>query len=418
MTVGDKVDAAVSFLENEMDIASGLMIINDPKNHGGPGGAPSNYWDNLPFGFKDAYSNAYFYQALDALAGIAEMKGDAAGVQKWNNLKTLVHTRYDQEFWDSNNGRYIGSKDRRGNSWDFGFTFVNTEALASGLGDASKAAAVYDWMDRRDPRAYMWAWAPTANTARIEGRSIPCSLGMSCFWWNGLGKGTAEEPFWEGPIGLHSSATFGQHLENGGAIFYTSHYDLMSRFKYFGADNARERFRGIMDEFKIDQLIRDPKNTSFLWVESYPGAGDWHQEWRDGPEWKIGLIGEYPENGLVPATFLYGFLGIDADYDGLEIFPKLSSDMTYASVKDLTYGKKNYSISVEDDAVYIETTDGKDDTSFILGNLKPETEYKVTHSNHTDGETFDAVIMSDAEGIILFKELKLAGSHQIKLELN
>ena len=157
-----------------------------------------------------------------------------------------------------------------------------------------KATDIFDWLDGTRTIAgdtstgsniYYYTLAPRANTLAIESTGSP-------YWW--------QDP---GGISVTGPASWDQHLENGGFIFYTAFYDILARAAYKGIDNAYARMKTIAGEFAVDELRRDPTN-------SY------------GAAWRIGVTGEFPESGLVPAAFLYTVAGIDASKDGLTIAPE------------------------------------------------------------------------------------------------
>lgn len=93
-----------------------------------------------------------------------------------------------------------------------------------------------------------------------------------------------------------------------------------------GADDAFGRFSVIMEEFHKDSLRRN----------SYSQHGEYIE----------GVIGEFPESGLVPYAFISGFLGINPDVKGLKISPNLPSDMDYAGISEYWYGNREYSIQI------------------------------------------------------------------------
>lgn len=96
---------------------------------------------------------------------------------------------------------------------------------------------------------------------------------------------------------------YGNQMQNGGSIFYISHYDVGGRVR-MDADNAAERFNTIIEEFHKDELRRDPDS------EFSVGAGG---------GFLLSINGEFPESGLVPLTFLKDFVGISAEVRGLRI---------------------------------------------------------------------------------------------------
>jgi hypothetical protein len=114
----------------------------------------SCYYDILPFGYKDAYTNADYYLSLKAMADLEDCLGNTAQAQVYRDQLPGVRQKYNDTFWrtgrDRNGAaRYIGSVDVNGADHDYGFTFINTKALEAGLVDdyPERAAAIYQWMD-------------------------------------------------------------------------------------------------------------------------------------------------------------------------------------------------------------------------------------------------------------------------------
>lgn len=391
MTVGQKLDLAMSYILNSLNGANGLMIIDNGENTGKADGHASNYWDNPKFGYKDAYSNIYFYKALLSMSGIESMRGNQTNAAYYADLAAEAKANYDATFYDTGKGRYVGSIDVTGHVWDFGFSFVNLEALANGLGDNTKAASIFGWLDGSRIIAGdtstgtdiydAFKYAPRANTLKIESTGAP-------YWWNDLG----------GFITVTGNASWGQHLENGGTIFYISFFDLLARAKYLGADNAKARFDAIMAEFAGDELRRDR-------INSYGNA------------WIDGVIGEYPESGLVPTAFLYGFQGISATKDGLVINPNLSTDMTYAGVNNLVYDSVLYHITTySSKKIEIATDNGSTKTINVkIGNLTPNTAYTIINYDLTHATNVTTMVTSNASGEISLSE-SVAGSRKIVLQ--
>ena len=93
------------------------------------------------------------------------------------------------------------------------------------------------------------------------------------------------------------------------------------------ADDAFGRFSVIMDEFHEDSLRRNARTYYGEYVE--------------------GILGEFPESGLVPYTFVSGLCGINPTVKGLEISSNLPSCMDYAGVSEYRYGNRVYSIRVD-----------------------------------------------------------------------
>ena len=342
-TMRSKVEKAMSYMMNTLKGSTGIMTILDPEKDGTASGMSSNYWDvHKAFGYMSAYENAFFYASLLAYADICEFEalglergGDAAGAQakravaeEYRGYAENTKRLYNELFWDEAKGRYIGSINADGVRVDLGFTFVNYMAVAYGLADEEKARQIYDWVDGErivegdtsTGEDIYGKFKYASRSTTVDASSVTDENG-AYYWYDHGG----ELPCTPGSFG-----GYGNQMQNGGTIFYISYYDLMGRIGELGADNAFERFSVIMDEFHIDSLRRN----------SYSQYGEYIE----------GVIGEFPESGLVPYAFISGFLGINATARGLEICPSLPSGMDYAGISEYWYGNREYSIKISRDA--------------------------------------------------------------------
>lgn len=347
---------------NQLNGKSGLLETPITEEY-----QPVNYWDNHLAGYRSANLNVYFYASLRAMATIQRKLSEKIKNGEFNLLNynqnevnqfldkntffpnsdpnelsdvskkfdshaENVKDNFNKVFWDSERGRYISSVDRRRTKVDFGMTFLQFEAMYyDGLVDKDKASAIYNWLNGDYKNIYKYEFAPVSNTVPIE--SITYAPTDTGYWWHdinckarvGIQLSFRSDCKLEDFRSTDYNASYGKHLENGGAIFYTSFYDIMARFKYLGANDAHQRMTAITDEYGKDKLVRDPEI------------------------WKFGIIGEYPESGLVPTVFLYGYMGIDAKEDGLNIMPKFPSDMTYGKVNEIIYHGNTLGIEVSVD---------------------------------------------------------------------
>ncbi len=355
-TVYEKCALAMRYAANELKGAEGLITITERSayladgvtrfdigsdgnyvwnNTGRADSSPSNYWDNLCFGNEDAYETALYYNALNAMRDIELMRGDAAAAADCETLAAKVKARYDETFWNCLTGRYIACVDVDGKRWDPGLTFLNVEALAYGLGDAEKAKQIFSWLDGtrivptdslrgREIMDYTlflnrnlglgtvrqrMFFAPMANTVSIEKVS-----GLGAPWWHSL----------DGAIntGVRSNAFFGQHLENGGYIFYPVYYELAARQKYLGADSVNRRARELAEVYRFNGFQSD--------------VGGWAE----------GLNGEFPESGIVTRAFISHLAGVDAAVDGLTVRPDVPAGIRTLGVDALRYRGVPITVSV------------------------------------------------------------------------
>ena len=171
------------------DGRSGLEVAPDGTKTLRPGrGVGNNYWDLLPFGGDDALATIYLY---DALRRMAALEAEVAGHPNWSTpadgepfaaddlfkLADAVKARAGRAFWSEEAGRFLGWRDTSGRAQDFGFTFVNTEAIAYGLATDEQARRIYDWLDGRRIVAgdtsqgadiYHWRFGPRSTTGGVR----------------------------------------------------------------------------------------------------------------------------------------------------------------------------------------------------------------------------------------------------------
>ena len=406
-TVYEKCRAAMAFAANEMGGANGVITLTQKAacladgetrfdqneagelvwdNTGLPGSASSNYWDNLCFGHQDAYETALYYHALQDMADIERMRGDPAAAVAYETAAKTVHAAFDKAFWDDEKGRYIACVDASGTRRDPGLTFLNTEALSYGLGDETKAARIFSWLDGERTVAgdtltgrkiYDYAavlnrvlggktvnrklyFAPVTNTVRIEDVS-----GTDTPWWYSL-EGAIN-------VGEGGNAAFGRHLENGGYIFYTVYYELAARAIYKGPADVARRAKELAKVYRFNGFNSD--------------EGGWAE----------GLVGEYPENGLVSRVFVSSLAGVNASADALEICPALPSGVKTLGVERLSYRGTPFTAAVGANTLILTAQ------TPLRGTLRfrPQTpgDYTATLTDET-GKTTQRIFTTDETGFL------------------
>lgn len=305
-------------LEN-LDGASGVLTIKDPDNDGTSKGLPDNYWDFWRFGYQTAYGNVLFYSSLLQMAELEEALGEGARADKLRELAILTKKRFNEVFWNEGKGRYIGGIDVEGVHRDYGFVFVNIHAVAAGIAPADRARRIMDWV------------SGTRNVSEEE------STGQDIYHFGIAPRSTTisaseGEPWyetWGGALKTHEggNAAYGVQMQNGGAIFYVSYYDLLARGRVLGVNDAWQRMQMILEEFQIDQLRRDPS----------------------GPEAMteiIGVVGEFPESGLVPLALLPVWLGAEVKAGGLSLAPRLPDSWQEVTVRGIRFAGQPGEITV------------------------------------------------------------------------
>jgi hypothetical protein len=294
----------------------GLIVAPSKDATGKHQGLGDNYWDILPFGHLDAYANVLFYGSLPAMAEIEAMIEQAGGVETksparspaaYRRLAEQTRRAYNASFWDEAQGRYIGCIDRDGERHDYGFTFVNLEAMAYGLASAEQARRIYHWMETEPtstgkPDTYSaWVFAPRAST--IHNPRWGAAAGAE--------PPPLVKPWWFfGWLGT----PYGEQCQDGGAILYTSFYD-----------RAWQRWQEILARYREpDRLCGGGPLTH----------GENPQRINPG---SVGLDIPFPESGMVPTWFLYGLMGVDARLEGLHIAPRLPKGVPWLGLRNLSY---------------------------------------------------------------------------------
>lgn len=349
----NRMRKAMQFTLNEFSLARQHHVTVPWVGHGGrsglafdaqgnksrqPGlGVGNNYWDLLPFGGQDAMATMYTYDAMVALAGLEEAASGlgmppAAEGQTATDLRALaekVRTDFQKRFWNAESKRFVGWIDVNGKAHDYGFTFVNLEAIHYGLASTSQARHIFDWLDgqrtvstdtSQGEDIYHWRFGPRSTTKR----------NVRTYVW-----------VWSGP----ESIPWGNQVQDGGAVLGFSYFDLMARLRTNGPDDAWNRLQAIMRWFQEVQ-----QEGGYRAYYAKPGRGTLQG---GGPPGGLGLDREFMESIMVPQVMLYGFLGVQPTATHLQISPQLPSTWPEASVSNVLYRDHVIDIRVTRDTVQV-----------------------------------------------------------------
>ena len=279
----------------------------------------SNYWDILPFGGKDAYASIDFYNSLLAMAQIEYALGNNVEGYSYSALAGQAKIAYNNTFWSLSTNRYIGAIDCNEVIQDYGFTFVNIQALEAELGDSTKAELVYDWLDSGDIYS-RWQFAPRSSDSTTQ--DAWRRINANHYEWN-------------------------QQIQDGGANLYVSGYDVIARAKYLGADNAYARLKEVLERYSEPDKLTGGSPTIFN--ETIQGGSD--------GAGSLGVMShEFPESGIAGSSFLYAFIGLEPKWDGLHINPRLPGGQQYIGAKNINYRGMNLNFHITDSAIQIECT--------------------------------------------------------------
>ncbi len=282
-------------------------------------GVGSNYWDLLPFGGKDAYATILYYGALQRMIDIerqivlhpewkipAQARFDIRALEKH---AAHVKRISNQLFWNPQTGRFIANIDDKGKAYDYGFTFVNLEAIHYGLASETHAQQIMKWLNGQRIVAgdtsqgadiYHWRFGPRSTTKR--------NLDYYTFWW-----GKPENTLW------------GNQVQDGGAVLAFSYHDLMARLQTKGPDDAWRRLKEIAKWF--GEVTEAGGYRAFY--ASHPGGATLQG---GGEAGGLGLDNEFKESVLVSQVLIDGFMGFKPRGDGFSLDPRLPQDWPEFSI--------------------------------------------------------------------------------------
>ncbi|HZT43632.1 MAG TPA: glycosyl hydrolase family 65 protein [Chthonomonadaceae bacterium] len=326
-------------------------------------GIGSNYWDLLPFGYKDAYATVQYYAALQAMIDIERailrhpewnvpggalaldpdrLERDAAEVKQTGN----------RLFWNPRTGRFVSGIDAEGQSHDYGFTFLNEEAIACDFASPPHAKAILDWIDGKrtvpgdtsqGADIYHWRFAPRSTTRR----------NIDYYGW-----------FWSNPEGI----PWGGQVQDGGAVLGFSYYDLMARLKVLGPEDAWQRLGEIA-----------------TWFAEVQAAGGYRAYYNGthagtlqggGKAGGLGVDKEFFESVLVPQALLDGFLGFTPLADGFSLSPRLPVRWPSLTIDRIAWHDLTLSIRATQNSIEIHKEGQTDEPAFVR---LPQGHWQVTY---------------------------------------
>lgn len=324
-----RIRKALAFTMKEFDTSENGCVLVPWVGHCGrtgflnlPGGGKklfpgrgigNNYWDLLPFGHKDCLATIYFYAALREMVTLQktiDRHPDWDLPMPAAELSAVALCRHAEEiraragklFWNIDTDRFAACVDMDGDIHDYGFTFLNLEAVYYGFATKEQARKILDWVTGRrlvdgDTSSgndiYHWRFAPRATTRR----------NVDWYLW-----------VWHRPEDI----PWGGQVQDGGAVLGFSYHDLMARLKTEGPDDAWQRLAEILDWFAEVQ-----SEGGYRAYYANPARGSLQG---GGTPGGLGIDHEFMESVLVPQVMLYGFLGLRPTGEGFSLAPSLPSE--------------------------------------------------------------------------------------------
>ncbi|MBR2646329.1 MAG: hypothetical protein IKD47_02055, partial [Clostridia bacterium] len=328
------------------------------------GSISNGYWDIMLMPEYDFQSNTYFYKALADMAylegvlaannitvdtSLATIKtatractygtsaynytADSLNTTANNVVNAMRASTDDNGFWCNNTGRFAAGFGANGDLYDYGYVAWNLEAIYYGVASKAQANTILTWLGN-EGGLYDYEFAPRSNT--VSGKDS-----LNGQWYD-------------------ADWSFGDNVQYGGAILYTSFYDLMARIDTLGADNAFARLTAIQDWYmKVYNYYVGVENANPNEFYRYYYENLGTQLQGAGTEGGLGLDAEFLESYLPLSAVAYGFFGIDSiDGKTLQIAPQLPTELTYWGMENLAFNFVEYDLKAYKDGIQITSVRG------------------------------------------------------------
>lgn len=226
---------------------------------------PSNWWDTINFGHKDAFANALACHALRLLGDLARKLGhDDDG---FAGKAARMRAAYAPTFLNPATGILAGWKSADGQLHDYWFTFVQGVAITYGLLDDELANAVMDRL-----LAKMQEVGYTNFALGLPGNLVPVKKGDYIYH--------DTPPEVHGVPLLDDGSDGFPYYENGGATGCWCYYTLKALYQLGRVADARRIFHPMLAGYAAGE---------FQGFDETGRSRDW-RDWQGGGHGYEGLL--------------------------------------------------------------------------------------------------------------------------------
>ena len=260
---------------------------------------------------------------------------------------------FNETFWLEPQGRFAGWIDADGQACDYGFTFVNLEAIHYGVAASEHVQRILSWLDgerlvdgdtSQGKDIYHWQFAPRTTTIR----------NVETYGW----------------VYRHPEAiAYGGQVQDGGAVLGFSFYDVMARLRARGADDAWARLRAITDWY-----ARAHAAGGYEAYYQQLGEGTLQGAGHGGG---LGIQQEFFESVMIARLPIEGFAGFSPLPDGFALRPRLPADWPELSLGPLRWRRVSVDVRITREAIELELHGQRDelwtirvDAAYDAGNVR------------------------------------------------
>ncbi len=344
-----------------------FMVGKDGLGNKSGHGVLGSYWDLYPCGRFCLESSIGAIQAASKLAILEDMAAAEGiqvptvsvdgpdGVTKVTYHETSSSLRAaakrikktaEMLFWNPEKGRFGRNIDINGKLIDYGFLHFNLWALAVGIGTTAQRRSVLSWLDGRvipgdtavGADIYKWRFAPRTTTKRNSDWY---------YWpWQELMDQDPNNP----------QFTWGNQMQDGGAVPFTSLFELMNRAEDGSKQQQRRAAQRIND---IMLWFHDVKSAggdgSYFYRKYYDGHPERGRQQGGGPAGGLGLdrefMGDSASGTMVPFWALMGLKPLK--HKELTVRPFLPEGWPYLEITNLYWQQNHLTLRADSSSVTI-----------------------------------------------------------------
>lgn len=381
----------------------------------------SSYWDVLSLSPKSIYAQVLYYQSLNNLAYLEKCaKDEGITLQKpsiklteggsieydltQNDLTLLakkvaskvqepVNKTQKTGFFDTENGRFIEGFNMHGDVVDYGSTIFNNMVVSAGMATKGQSEQVISWINGERQ-------IESDNAKGFKGNSDEY-LNYGIYDFDFAPRITTVKNSKQYTTGHYGEAgkIYGASCQDGGAILFTSYYDLMARIETRGVEDAYQRLKGIRDWYlKVYNYAKENgyggtwfyrayyNNVLGISLQGMDVAGS------------LGLDSEFLENAILYAVVPFGFFNLQSvGVKNLSVTPEIPSELDFWRMENLMFNGVRYDLEAGKDYVILESVRGNAENMKLTVNLKTENKSPKVYIN---GELLDSTLYTVDNGVV------------------
>ena len=400
------------FMVYNLDGENGLVDLSNFVGHNGGVIADgvsqtiaSSYWDVLSLSPKSLYAQVLYYQTLQNLAylesaaksenitveapeiklndgGTIAYEFDEAYLQKLagkvaHEVQKPVDAQNKTGFFDTEKGRFIEGFNMHGDVVDYGSTIFNNMVVAAGMATKSQGEKVVSWISGEriiegdDAVGYMGDLDEYLNYGIYDYEFAPRTTTVK-----------NSKQYTSGHY-TEANKAYSASCQDGGAIMFTSYYDMQARIQTRGVDNAYNRLKGIRDWYlKVYDFAQENGYGGAQFYRSYYSSEVGIPLQGMNVAGSLGLDSEFIENAIVYAIVPFGFFNLESkSAKTLSVTPMLPKELSFWRMENLKFNGVLYDLEAGDDYVLLESVRGNTSGMKCVITLSTQSEAPQVYSN-------------------------------------